>query len=699
MLPESADTAGLTDQVHAPAVRSTKDTVLYPSTVFLSAFLLFLVEPLLAKLILPWFGGSASVWATCLVFFQLALLLGYFYADLSSRFLTPKAQAAFHIGLLIVSLLWLPLHPKASWQPMPGEDPAWHILRVLTGAIGLPFLMLSATSPLVQNWFSRRGSGSRAYRLFALSNLASLLALLSYPFLIEPNSTVHHQANLWGAGFAVFVVLGGLVAWISRTPILFATGALSEAEANPTLRLKVLWFSLSACGSMLLLSITNHLSQNVAPVPLLWILPLSLYLLTFTLTFEHPRFYSRWLFARLLAVCLGSLGYAIYDFRFAQGLQLSVPLFCGGLFVCCMFCHGELSRMKPAAKHLTLFYLLLSSGGAAGAIFVGLVAPHIFVGIYEGPVTLCVTAGLALIVFWEQGFLARALWTTVTVAMGVVLFVHVRTYEAHSLVITRNFYGALRVTESKHIGRQARMLFHGTIEHGAQFLLPPMRRWPTTYYGTDSGVGFALRYCCQNAKRVGVVGLGAGTVAAYGKAGDYFRFYEINPQMVRIANSVFSFLRESPAKTDVVLGDARLSLQAEAPQQFDVLAVDAFSGDAIPVHLLTKEAFGVYLRHLKPNGVLAIHTSNTYLRLAPVVKQLADSYHYQAEAITSEADREQMILPAEWVLVSRNRAFFALPMLEKETDDITVPAGLRVWTDDYNNLFRILKPISADSAE
>ena len=699
MLPESPEIAGPSNE---PASGSTGDVAsafLYPGTIFLSAFLLFLIEPLLAKLILPWFGGSASVWATCLVFFQLALLLGYLYADLTSRLLRPRAQATLHIALLLFSLLWLPLRPKASWQPLPGEDPTWRILRVLTGTIGLPFILLSATSPLVQNWFSRRGSGSRAYRLFALSNFASLLALLSYPFLIEPNSAARSQAAAWGIAFLAFAVLCAFAAWISRNAAASPIERERAMVEHPTFRLKLLWFSLAACGSMLLLSITNHLSQNVAPVPLLWIIPLALYLLTFTLAFEYQRFYSRWLFSRLLAVCLGSLGYAMYDYRFAQALQLSLPLFCAGLFVCCMFCHGELSRMKPSAQHLTLFYLLLSSGGAAGAIFIGLIAPHIFIGIYEAPVTLCVTAGLALVVFWREGWLPRALWTTVTIAMAIVLFVHIRDYEADSLLITRNFYGALRVKESEDIGRQSRTLFHGTIEHGAQFLLPPMRRWSTTYYGPDSGVGLALRYCCQNAKRVGVVGLGAGTVASYGKPGDYFRFYDINPEVVRIANSVFTFLRESAARTDVVLGDARLSLQAEAPQHFDVLAVDAFSGDAIPVHLLTREAFAIYLRHLKPDGVLAVHTSNTYLRLAPVVKQLADAYGYKAEMITSEADRDQLILRAEWVLVTRKIGFFEIPMLQKESEDISVSAGLRLWTDDYNNLFRILKPISRTNSD
>ena len=619
---------------------------LLPVTICLGASLLFLIEPLFAKLILPWFGGSAAVWATCLVFFQSALLLGYLYADVTTRRLTPARQSALHIALLLVSLVFLPIAPNASWRPQPGADPAWRILGLLTVSIGLPFVLLSATSPLVQTWYARERSNSEPYHLFALSNLASLLALLSFPFLIEPHIPSHRQAVLWSMLFGIFAALCSIAAWLARrSPPMAATSSPADSadpSTAPAVREKLLWLALSACGSMLLLSITNHLTENVAPIPLLWVLPLALYLLTFTLAFNRRSLYSRWLMVRLLAVTLGSLGYAIYDPSFTESLQVSVPLFCVGLFVCCLFCHGELAKRRPAANHLTSFYLMISLGGAVGAIFVGLLAPHIFSAIYEFPLALVLTAALATVVLWPHGVLERPFWTAATIAMALILVRYVHEYKKNTVLTVRNFYGALRVKENQDWLKQPyHTLYHGKIEHGAQFLDPPKSLQPTTYYGPDSGVGKALNRRSGSPKRVGVIGLGAGTLAAYGKAGDFFRFYEINPLVLNIANKSFSYLRDTPARTDIVIGDARLSLAAEMPQQFDVLAVDAFSGDAIPVHLLTKEAFALYLRHLKPDGVLAIHTSNTYLDLAPVVQLLADDAGYPARLISNGDDNRR----------------------------------------------------------
>jgi SAM-dependent methyltransferase len=337
---------------------------------------------------------------------------------------------------------------------------------------------------------------------------------------------------------------------------------------------------------------------------------------------------------------------------------------------------------------------MLALGGALGAILVGLVAPRVFSNLYEFPLTLLLTALLALAAMWREGWAARTLWTVAAAAMAIVVVANVRGYEENSLVMVRSFYGALRVTQTRDIGpQQARMLYHGTIRHGAQFLLPPKRKEPTTYYSRDSGIGFALRYCCGASKRVGIVGLGVGTLAAYGKPGDYFRFYEINPQIVSIAQNVFTYLRESPAKIDIALGDARLSLEQESPQRFDVLAIDAFSGDAIPVHLLTREAMAIYFRHLKPDGILAFHTSNSYLQLVPVVKQLANSFGFPARMIENEPDEDNLISTADWVLVTHNQQFLDLPIIERGQQPVRIPAGLRPWTDDYNNLFQILKPI------
>jgi SAM-dependent methyltransferase len=671
--------------------------LLFATTIFLGAFLLFLVEPLIAKLILPWFGGSAAVWATCLVFFQTALLLGYLYADATIRRLSPRRQSVVHLGLLLVSLFWLPIAPQIFWRSHVTVDPAWRILGLLTFSIGLPFLLLSSTSPLLQTWYARRAPGRSPYHLFALSNLASLLALLGFPFLIEPRLSSHHQAALWSIGYALFALCCALSAWLSRgySPIAPARAETSQEEAAPALSTKVLWLGLAACGSMMLLAATNHLSENVAPIPLLWVVPLALYLLSFAMVFAKHKFYSRWFVARLLAVALGAAAYAIYDSSITHAIQISVPLFCSALFVVCFFCHGELVQRKPAVRYLTSFYLTIALGGALGAVCVGLLAPHVLSGIYELPIVLLLTAILASVVLWREGWSARIFWACVTVSMGAVLVYNVRTMRESTVAMMRNFYGALRIQEFKTgLKLPYRSLVHGTIEHGAQYLSFPENRNPTTYYGRRSGAGLALRFCCDGPKRVGVIGLGAGTLAAYGKPGDSFLFYEINPQVVSVANGWFTFLKQSPAKIEIILGDARLSLESEPSQQFDVLAVDAFSGDAIPVHLLTKEAFALYFRHLKPGGILAVHTSNTYLRLAPVVKMLAEDADYASRLISSDEDTATMVSPADWVLVTRNQDFLNKPETFAGSENITVPPHLRLWTDDYNNLYEILRPVS-----
>jgi SAM-dependent methyltransferase len=671
--------------------------LLLSTTVFLGAFLLFLLEPLFAKLILPRFGGAAAVWAACLVFFQCALLLGYLYADITSRRLSSARQSQLHIALLILALLFLPIAPRFVQALTRSGDPAAAILLLLTVSIGLPFVLLSATSPLAQVWYARTGAESDPYHLFALSNLASLLALLSYPLLIEPHLAAHQQTTLWSVLFAIFVLLCGAAAWLARTgsvPITLAQSKPSNSGPSPTLRERLLWLGLAACGSMLLLSVTNKLLEDVAPVPLLWVLPLALYLLTFALAFSKRMLYWRWLVVRFLGVALGSLGYAIYEPMYTESVQVSVPVYCGALFLCCWFCHGELALRRPAARYITSFYLMLSLGGALGGIFVGLAAPHLFTAIYELPLALVLTALLAIAALWPQGWLIRLFWMAAAASMVLVLVRNVRDFDMNTIVRMRSFYGALRVREfTNWLKEPYRTLYNGKIEHGAQYVNPPSSLLPTTYYGPDSGVGLALTHCCPNAKRVGAIGLGAGTLAAYGKTSDYFRFYEINPQVIAIAKSSFSYLRDSAARIDVVLGDARLSLQGEAPQQFDVLAVDAFSGDAIPVHLLTREAFALYLRHLKPDGILAVHTSNSYLNLPPVVQLLAGDAGCEAQMITNDDDRRKLIDSSDWVLVTRNMRFLDSIDSTVMIEPIIVPPNLRVWTDDFNNLFQILRPV------
>lgn len=665
--------------------------VVLAATIFLSSFLLFLIQPIFAKLILPWFGGAAAVWTTCLVFFQTVLLAGYLYAHLLVR-LRPRRQVLVHAALLAAAVLLLPVIPGPFWKPAGAANPEWRILGLLAVILGLPYFLLSTTSPLVQNWCARRWPALDPYRLFALSNAGALLALAGYPFWLEPLVPTRTQDIFWSAAFAGFAVLCAATAWMSLgAGGLPGSNPEPSSDPPPTLGEKTTWIALAAGGSMLLLSTTNQLTQNVAAVPFLWVLPLATYLLTFILVFESSRWYRRGFFLRLLAVGLASVGYAVYDIHVSDTFMVAAPLFTIGLFVGCMYCHGELSLLRPGSRHLTSFYLMVALGGALGAVFVGLVAPLIFSGIYELPISLLFIAALALWLNRRSDAAQRVLWATVTVAMIVVLVAVVQGYHQGALVTTRSFYGALRVLQTTQSGSEVRTLYHGTIKHGSQFLSPTRRREPTTYYGPPSGAGLALRYGFDTPKRVGVIGLGVGTLAAYGREGDEFHFYEINPQVVAIANSLFSYLRDTPAKVEVTLGDARLSLESEPPQRFDVLVVDAFSGDAIPVHLLTREAFALYVRHLKPQGILAFHLSNQYLDLAPVAEEIAASCGYPAVQILSPPSDERLLSPARWVLATHNEAFLSRPEIRRAVSPIHARPALRLWTDDYNNLFQVLK--------
>ena len=723
------------------------------STIFLSSFLLFSIQPMFAKMILPWFGGSAAVWTTCLVFFQTALLAGYSYAWLAVKRLRPRRQAMTHTVLLALAIALLPVEAGPQWRPAPDSagHPAARILAMLAAVLGLPYVLLSTTGPLLQSWYARMGSrelggqaspagsenreetpapdsaksptDSQPYRLFALSNAGALIALMAYPLWIEPRLPVHVQERLWSIGFVIFAVLCAITAWIAaNVGQRIWSNAKDEASPRQATRSpaplrRVEWIALAGVGSMLLLATTNQLTQNVAPVPLLWIVPLAIYLLTFILTFESSRWYRRDVLLRLLAVALASVAYAIYDIQLSDAMAVSIPLFCGALFLGCMFCHGELHRTKPGADQITSFYLMIALGGAVGAVLVGLIAPVIFSGTYELPVAMLALAALVLWMNRDTTWAQRLLWLAVTAAMAVMVVTQVRAYHRGAVELERSFYGSLRVVDSGGV----RTLYHGTVEHGSQFLDKGRRMTPTTYYGYSSGVGIALRYTLDKlpadasapekiGKRVGVIGLGAGTLAAYGRSGDEFHFYEINPQVVGIAHRQFTYLDASPARIEVTLGDARLSLESEAAGKsegtglgsarefgaLDVLIVDAFSGDAIPVHLLTNEAFALYLRRLKPLGVLAIHVSNQYLDLAPVVGQLASLYDLPAIEIRSAKDQSSRTLEAVWVLMTRDRNFFRSPEIvtpDAGNSVLPVPArgSLRAWTDDYNNLLQVMR--------
>jgi len=674
--------------------------LLYALTILVSAFLLFQVQPVIARIILPWFGGSAAVWTTCLLFFQSVLLLGYLYSHWLYGKLRPRAQAVAHIVLLAASLAVLPIWPAASWKPTGGEDPTVRILLLLAVTVGLPYFLLSTTGPLLQAWYARRYQGAMPYRLYALSNAGSMFALISYPVLFEPWLGTHHQAVNWSAAYGVFVVLCAGTAWLGRETAAAQAGPAPDAP-DPARRI-FFWIALPACASTLLLAITNHLTQNVAAIPFLWILPLSLYLLSFILCFESASWYRRPVFLGLFAVAVGGMAYALSPEFQNNPIKVMIPFFAVGLFICCMVCHGELARLKPDPIRLTSFYVTIALGGALGGVFVALIAPRVFNGFYELPVGLAACAFVVLAVWradpesglggsWRRPVPLAAALLTVAVAGYLGFVIHGRGEGARLMV--RNFYGGLKILESTadDSDEPVRRLMHGTITHGEQYLNSKFQGRPTTYYGPNSGVGRAIRQDQESGPvRVGVIGLGTGTLAAYGRAGDYFRFYEINPLVLRLAKTEFTFLKICKARLDVALGDARLSLEREPPENFDVLAVDAFSSDAIPVHLLTREAFVLYFRHLKADGVLAVHVSNKHLNLTPVVKLAAASLQKDARLVDTE-DEENDVFGSTWVLVTSSAGFFDRTLMRTAAVVVPLPRKMRMWTDDYSNLFQILK--------
>ena len=677
-------------------------TPLFGATILLSAFLLFQVQPLIAKLILPWFGGSAAVWTSCMLFFQMALLGGYTYAHWLSE-QSGTRQTVIHTGLLVVSLVSLPILPSVWWRPEGPGDPLLRILGLLTATVGLPYFLLASTSPLLQSWYSRSNGGAMPYRLFALSNAGSMAGLLTYPILVEPYLTNRAQAWMWSIAYATFGVVCATVSYLSRGSRAGQPVKASGGVA-PVLSQKVLWMSLAAAASALLLAVTNHITQNIAPIPFLWVVPLGLYLLSFILCFDSDRWYNRTIFCGLAALALPVMAYAIVNGEDFLSLRRAIGFFCGAIFVLFMVCHGELARRRPAPAYLTSFYLMVSLGGAIGGLLIGFAAPYLFNAVYDLPVIVTATAFLFAYLLWNEwssspdGFavlekVAVFLAVLITATMGSYLARDMWQGTKNSRVLMRNFYGSLQVYDSDTEGRQGpvRILRHGTIDHGEQFLRPENHLRPTTYFTGESGIGLAIHELQRSGPmKVGIIGLGAGSIAAYCRAGDDYRYYDINPQVLKVADEQFTYLRDCPAKHDVVLGDARLVIERQPLQAYDLLVVDAFSGDAIPVHLLTKEAWALYWRNLKPDGVLAVHVSNRYLRLAPVIALGAQGSGKEARIVSyggnENIDEESA---SDWVLVTSRPGFF--DDLKGKAEVIEPIPGLRPWTDDYSNVFKILR--------
>lgn len=687
---------------------------MFAGAIFLSAFLLFLVQPLMGKYILPWFGGSPGVWTTCLLFFQLVLLFGYAYAFFTSMYLSGRWQAALHLILLAVACALLPIIPSEQWRPVGAANPSWRILLLLTVTLGLPYLVLSSTGPLLQAWYSRLNDGVSPYRLYALSNAGSLLALLAYPVLFEPLLTRKAQAWLWSAGLIAFAFACGLCAWLARGfgdsgRLAISKKRLQEIlAAQPEVQspaVPLLWLSLPACATMFLLAATNKICQDIAVIPFLWIVPLSLYLLSFILCFDHPRWYRRSVFGPLWLVALGGATLLLYTQTIDTSILLQGFTYCLVLFIGCMVCHGELARLKPHPQRLTQYYLFIAAGGALGGLFVALIAPRLFSDYYELHLALFFVGVLMITALWadpaspmrsprRRGVLGFA---AVTAGMsGMVLALYGTTFLDQSNVLGRwrNFYGVLTVFErdADHPKITKRILHHGGITHGLQYTDKSKRREATTYYREDSGVGLAMGCLPTGRPRnVGLVGLGVGTLATYGMRGDNFTFYEINPQVERIARTEFTFLADSPANVQVLLGDARVTMEHHTgPQHFDLLVLDAFSGDAIPVHLLTKEAFELYARHMAEHGMIAVHVSNLHLNLAPVVLRQAQDAGLDWALIDHEETEDEADYTSHWVILADKETLQRSEIVEAATP-ISADGNTALWTDEYSSLVHVLR--------
>jgi spermidine synthase len=785
LLPEQPSEAPVASSDHALSAYVKQPQTFFSynnriaATIFTGAFLLFEVQLLVGKYLLPWFGGTPSVWTACLLFFQVLLLGGYSYSHFVAMRLPRDKQRNLHVAFLafsvlafiLLSFVWpSPITPGVSWKPQPNGNPTALILQFLLVSVGLPFFLLSSTGPLLQHWFSERNPGVSPYRLYSLSNLGSLLGLLCYPFLVEPNLHLRTQAWGWSLSYLLFVALCISVApWGAAS--LAATTSQSGMPAQqtalpPTRSRQIFWVSLAACGSAMLLAVTNVVSQEVAVSPFLWVFPLCLYLITFILSFEYPRLYQRATFHSFFFLTAATTCALLLHSPVAPLLP-ELLLFFSVMFACCMVVHGEIANTKPHPQYLTRFYLCISLGGAIGGIFVSIAAPLTFPGLWEFPITLLVTAGLALLAVrwdpeswwfrsipsmplalymvllslvpfagpalgWNQTLpplwycifagvviVAAALfywisrrrgsWATgrfvtrvsavaavCVIALGFIWDARERLVDnvAHS----RNFYGVLAVVKDTSPAGDFLFLRDRMTNHGMQYTNPALTRVPAGYYGANSGIFMLLSHHPSQPIRVGVVGLGIGTLAAFSQSGDYFRFYEINPDVVRLARgggAYFTYLRDSPGQTEIVQGDARLSLERELLrgelQKFDVLVLDAFSGDAIPVHLLTREAFSLYGQHLRsPDSIIAVHITNRNLDLSSVVDGIARELNLSSVRVYRPW-LNTFSAQTDWVFLSKNPMSLRLPGIAEAGRSVSVSKNSDVWTDDYSNLLQYLK--------
>ncbi|MDM8566483.1 fused MFS/spermidine synthase [Candidatus Halobeggiatoa sp. HSG11] len=666
-----------------------------------------------------------------MLFFQVGLLIGYSYAHVISKYLATKKQIILHFVLLGLSLLLLPITPTEALKPDNVDSPAIDIILLLLSTVGIPYILVSSTGPLLQQWFNKKYPDKSPYRLYSLSNIGSLLALLSYPFIIEPNLGLNTQTIFWSVGYGVFILACGWAGITLYKSVSNLPPTLTKTEPTETKEMSLLdpplWIAFSACGSILLLAATNFVCQDVAVIPFFWILPLSLYLITFIIAFDSPRWYMRWFWIPALILITPKIftlleGHYVLD---DAELMEQIIVYLGGMFLAVMVCHGEMVRIKPPAKHLTFFYLMVSLGGAIGGVFVTFVAPEIFSDFWEWPIGLVLAlllAGISIVrkpgfdvpklisaKFSDPKFAKWVISPTcvVIVLVGGAMYFGVKITDFHDnfsedvLTSNRNFYGVIRVIESsKGKSRHRYKMYHGQINHGIQFQKAKLKREPTTYFSIHSGIGLAVR---RHPKRLnkqglhlGVIGLGSGTIGTYLKPKDKFVFYEIDPDVERIARQYFTYLNDGGKRIEVVLGDGRISMERELKEQgsrkFDIFAVDAFSGDAIPIHLLTREAFELYFQHLNKDGVLAVHISNKYVDLEPLLYNIAKEFNIDSVLVEEDRNRSKGVKGSTWVLISNNKKFMKHPRVLAYIEPWPDFAKQEktIWTDDYSNLVEFL---------
>ncbi len=690
-------------------------------SISLSAFLLFQIQPMIARTILPWFGGTSAVWSTVQMFFQVLLTGGYAYANWLIR--KNRRREIVHLALLGVSLglvmvlglTWKsPITPDASWKPAQSGFPVWEICRLLLISVGLPYFLISTNSPLMQAWFHHNFPERTAYRLYALSNVGSLLGLVTYPVLVEPYLTLAWQGRLWSLMFLAYAGLAGYGAIKSLAKKRVSEPELAVSRDDfgprPTGRDYSLWIILAATASILLLATTSQITQEVAVIPFLWVLPLTVYLLSFILAFSGERWYSRQVYLVIFFIVSLLVGWALGRTD-SLNITLQIVIYSLGLFAACMVCHGELYRLRPHPEHLTRFYLMVSVGGALGGIFINFVAPFIFKGYWELPLgyTLCwilfltVTFITVIAVHrrWVFIFNSVMLLSMVFVS-GARSFQQIRTDLGNELFIQRNYYGVVRVREldAGNPLTERYALVHGVTIHGYQFLSDQKSDIPTAYFGETSGGGLAILNDPKrgHGMRVGILGLGIGTLSTYGQAGDVYRFYEINPLVINLAEGLdgyFSYVSGSQAQIEIIPGDARLSLEnelaASGSQNFDVLILDVFSSDSIPIHLLDAEAFDLYMQHLRSDGILAVNISNRHINLVPVVWTLADHLGL-SRVVISDPGVPPNTFPSLWMLLARASSLLEIPGIRSHASQMNgYVSPVRLWTDDFSNLFLILK--------